>query len=63
MLIVKVKEGETVDSALKRLKNKVVKTKQMDELRRRKEFELKSVKRRKAVLNAVYVQKKNRELE
>lgn len=58
MLIVRLKEGEKIDSALKRLKSKVVKTKQNEELRSRKNFELKSSKRRTQIKNAVYRNKK-----
>lgn len=57
MLIVKVKEGN-VDKALKALKNKVVKTKQVQQLQERGEFIKPSVERRQEVLSAKYRQKK-----
>jgi small subunit ribosomal protein S21 len=57
MLIVKVKEGEKIERALKRWKNKVRNTKQLKELRERKEFKKKSVKRRDQINKAKHVQK------
>ena len=57
MLIVTVKEGVTIDRALKMLKNKVAKTKQNKELRDRQEFVKPSVKRRMEIQKAIYVQK------
>lgn len=62
MLIIKVKEGEKIDRALKRYKNKYNKTGVVKELRNRKEFVKKSVKRRQQIKKAVYIQKlKNEE--
>jgi small subunit ribosomal protein S21 len=57
MLIVKVKDGEKIERALKRWKNKVRNTKQLKELRERKEFKKKSVKRRDQINKAKHVQK------
>lgn len=57
MLIVTVKEGLTIDRALKMLKNKVAKTKQNKELRDRQEFVKPSVKRRMEIQKAIYIQK------
>lgn len=57
MLIVTMKENITIDRALKMLKNKVVKTKQVKELRRRQEFVKPSVERRDEIKNAIYIQK------
>lgn len=59
MLQVKV-EGTTIEKALKTLKAKWNKTKAMKELRERKEFTKKSVKRRAEVTRAAYIQKKYR---
>lgn len=59
MLEVKV-EGTTIEKALKTLKRKWDKTKAMKELRERKEFTKKSVKRRAEVTRAAYIQKKYR---
>ena len=57
MLIVTVKDGLTIDRALKILKNKVSRTKQNKELRDRQEFVKPSVKRRLEVQKAIYIQK------
>ncbi len=58
MLIIEVKEGESIDRALKRYKNKHRNVGVIKELRRRKEFTKPSVSRRKEVLKAVYKLKK-----
>ena len=58
MLIIEVKEHESIDRALKRYKRKHSSTKVMRELRRRKHFTKPSVERRKEVLKAVYKDKK-----
>lgn len=58
MLIIEVKNNENLEKSLKILKNKVIKTKQNQILNERKEFEKKSVKVRKKILKAIYVQKK-----
>jgi small subunit ribosomal protein S21 len=55
MLIIEVKKG--IEIALKQYKNKVHKVKQVQELRERKEFVKPSVKKRKDILKAKYVQK------
>jgi small subunit ribosomal protein S21 len=52
MLIINVKDGGSIDQALKILKNKVFKTQLIKELRERQTYEKPSVKRRKEVLNA-----------
>ena len=59
MLLVKV-EGTTIEKALKTLKRKWDKTKAMKELRERKEFKKKSVKRRDEIKRAAYIEKKYR---
>ena len=59
MIIIEVKDGESIDRALKRYKNKHRRVKLMDELRRRKHFTKPSVERRTEVLKAVYKEKKN----
>ena len=59
MIIIEVKDGESIDRALKRYKNKHRKVKLMDELRKRKHFTKPSVSRRAEVLKAVYKEKKN----
>jgi ribosomal protein S21 len=61
MLKVKVKEGKGgIEKALKELKSKVIKTRQMRELQDRKTFTKKSVRLREAKKKAIYVQKKFR---
>lgn len=57
MLIVEVKNNN-IEKALKVLKGKVIKTKQLDLLRGKKEFQKKSVKRRTEINHAKYVQSK-----
>ncbi len=54
MLIIEVKDGESIDRALKRYKRKFQNAKIMRELRSRREFTKPSVKRRNEVLKAVY---------
>lgn len=60
MLLVQVNSKQPIDKALKVLKRKWDKTKAMKELRERKEFTKKSVKRRSEVGRAKYIQKKYR---
>jgi len=57
MLIIKLKEGENIERALKRYKRKVNQTKQPIHLREREQFTKPSVKRRKEKLKAKYIQK------
>lgn len=54
MLIIKVKDGENIDRALKRYKRKHRDTKLMRELRERKEYTKESVRRRAEVKKAQY---------
>lgn len=54
MLIIDVKDGESIDRALKRYKRKHQRTGLMKEIRNRKEFTKPSVERRKEILNAKY---------
>jgi small subunit ribosomal protein S21 len=56
MIIVPVKEGESIDRALKKLKRKFEKTGVVKELRERQKFTKPSVKRREEVLKAIYIQ-------
>ena len=60
MLIVKVEGKQTLEKALKVLKRKWDKTKAMKELRERKEFTKRSVKRRAEITRAAYIHKKYR---
>ena len=57
MLIISIKENESIDKALKRFKKKFEKTGVVKELRERQKFTKPSIKRREAVINAVYKQK------
>ncbi|MGP1446915.1 MAG: 30S ribosomal protein S21 [Candidatus Limimorpha sp.] len=57
MIIIPVKEGESIDRALKRYKRKYEKTGVMKELRERQKFTKPSVLKRAAHMKAVYVQK------
>lgn len=57
MLIISIKENESIDKALKRFKKKFEKTGVLRELRSRTSFEKPSVRRRGQVLKAVYRQK------
>ncbi|MCL1851229.1 MAG: 30S ribosomal protein S21 [Bacteroidetes bacterium] len=57
MIVVSVKEGETIDRALKKLKKKFEKTGVVRELRTRQKFTKPSVIRRDQKLKAIYVQK------
>ena len=56
MIIVPVKEGESIDRALKKLKRKFEKTGVVKELRERQKFIKPSIKRREGVNKAIYVQ-------
>jgi len=56
MLIIPVKEGESIDRALKRFKRKFDKTKMMRQIRDRKQFTKPSVRRRQQILKAKYIQ-------
>ena len=58
MLVINIKDGESIDRALRRYKKKVRDTKLMNEIRERKNFEKPSVSRRKEIIKAVYKNKK-----
>ncbi len=62
MIIVNVKEGESLDKALKRFKKKFEKTGVLRELRSRQAYEKKSVARRTQVKKAIYKQGLNQEV-
>ena len=57
MLIIKVKEGESIERALKRYKRKHRNVKITNEIRERKQYTKKSVKRRAQIQKAEYVQR------
>ncbi|MBK8506222.1 MAG: 30S ribosomal protein S21 [Saprospiraceae bacterium] len=54
MIIINVKDGETIDRALKRYKQKHRRIGVMNELRERKHFSKPSVERRNEILKARY---------
>lgn len=56
MLVVKVKDGEKIERALKRLKRKFRDTKVLQTLRSKKEFTKPSVERRQQIKKAQYIQ-------
>ena len=63
MIIVNVKENESIDKALKRFKKKFEKTGVLKELRARTAFEKPSVTRRNQIIRAVYrEQQKSQEI-
>jgi small subunit ribosomal protein S21 len=59
MIIINVKENESIDRALKRFKKKFEKTGVLKQLRARQAFIKPSITRRKEVLKAAYIQKLN----
>ncbi|MGY3055478.1 small subunit ribosomal protein S21 [Pedobacter sp. UYEF25] len=61
MIMINIKDGESLDKALKRFKKKFEKTGVLRELRSRQAYEKKSVARRTEVKHAVYVQNMNQE--
>ena len=63
MLIVQIKDNVTIDRALKILKNKVAKTKQVKLLRTRQAFIKPSEERRAEIKKAIYVQKMKQDEE
>ncbi|MBD5227625.1 MAG: 30S ribosomal protein S21 [Bacteroides sp.] len=56
MIIVQVKDGESIEKALKKFKRKFERTGIVKELRSRQAFEKPSVTNRKKMIKAVYVQ-------
>ena len=61
MIIIPVKDGESIDRALKRFKKKFMKTGTMKELRSRREFTKKSVELRAQRIKAVYKEQLRRD--
>jgi small subunit ribosomal protein S21 len=59
MLVITVKENESIDKALKRFKKKFERTGVLRELRRRSAFTKPSVARRNEIIRAVYKQQMN----
>jgi small subunit ribosomal protein S21 len=58
MLIIEVKDNESIDRALRRYKRKSLQTGVVKELRRRQHYVKPSVRRRDETLKAIYKQKK-----
>lgn len=61
MLQIPVKEGESIERALKRYKKKFDRTKVLRQLRSRKQFTKPSVERRQQVIKASYIEGLRRE--
>lgn len=61
MLIVEVKDADSLDKALKKYKRKVDQTGLIKEVRQRKHFTKPSVERRAEILKAQYVNQKQLE--
>lgn len=57
MLIIDVKDSDSVDKALKKYKKKFEKSGTLKEIRRRQAYTKPSVRRRTEILKAVYKQK------
>lgn len=57
MIVITVGKNENIERALKRYKYKVIKSKQMEQVRDRQEFKKKCVKKREKLKKAKYVQK------
>jgi small subunit ribosomal protein S21 len=57
MLVVQLKEGDTLEKALKKFKKKFEKTGVVKELRTRTKFTKRSVVRRQQRIKAVYIHK------
>ncbi len=63
MIIINVKDNESIDRALKRYKRKHRNVGIVKELRRRQQYTKPSVKRRNELLKAIYKQEKQEEEE
>ncbi|HOX82354.1 MAG TPA: 30S ribosomal protein S21 [Chryseolinea sp.] len=59
MLIINVKENESIDKALKRFKKKFEKTGVLKQLRARTSFTKPSIRRRQEIIHATYIGQKN----
>lgn len=59
MLIIEIKDSESIDRALKNYKRKVQRTNQIREVRRRKQFTKPSIIRREEILKATYIEEKD----
>ncbi len=61
MIKIPVKEGESIERALKRLKRKIDRTGVIKDVRMRKQFNKPSVLKRQQLIKAVYVEQLRRE--
>ncbi|MFM7730896.1 MAG: 30S ribosomal protein S21 [Flavobacteriales bacterium] len=61
MLIIPVKEGESIDKALKKFKKKFERTGVVKELRSRQAYTKKSISRREEIKKATYIATLRRE--
>lgn len=61
MLSIPVKEGESIERALKKYKRKFERTKVLRELRERKKYTKPSIAKREQMKKAIYVQKLRQE--
>lgn len=62
MLVINVKDKNSLNNALKEYRRKVRDTQLLKELRRRKQFTKPSVARRNEILKARYINKKSAEI-
>lgn len=63
MIIVKVKEGENIDRALRRFKRKFERTGVIKEIRSRQAYKKPSERKREQMQKAVYIEQIKREAE
>ncbi len=63
MIIVKVKDGENIDRALRRFKRKFERTGVLKEIRNRKEYKKPSIIKRQQMQKAVYIESIRRNAE
>ncbi|MBO5974133.1 MAG: 30S ribosomal protein S21 [Paludibacteraceae bacterium] len=63
MIVVPVKEGESIERSLKKFKRKFEKTGVVKELRKRQAFTKPSVLKREQKMHAIYVQQLQRSAE
>lgn len=63
MIIVPVKDGESIEKSLKKFKKKIEKTGLIKQLRARQKFTKPSVKQRETKIRAVYIQSLRQQAE
>jgi len=62
MLIIEVKDGESIERALRRYKRKYRNSKMIREMRKRREYKKPSVRRRNEIQKAVYRERIKRDM-